>query len=59
MFTSAVILALMEVILLLKNNASSSHSDAENCKGVMLSSWSIAENNVQELPLFSVIILEK
>ncbi len=60
-FTSAAILALIEAILLLKNSASSSQFDAENCRqvGAVLSSWSIVEDNIQDFPAFcnSVIIL--
>ena len=47
-FTSAVILAAIEVVLLLRNNASPSHFDAENCGGVVavLSSCSIVKDNI-------------
>lgn len=38
MFTPVAKLALIKVILLLENNASSTHFDTEKCEGAMLSS---------------------
>ena len=56
-----VILALIEVILFLKNRASSSHLAAEDSGGArtVFSNWSMVEKRTLEFPAFSVIMLEK